>query len=277
LEEPADYLELSIRATKQNPGPGAYFRDFQVGLKTNASMKKEAQRKKRAARRKKREAAEAAEAEAQLARQLKLVESKGAKFGESTAEDSGGTQEERAKSINARLSAGTRSILSGAATAAEQQQQQSPGKGEAEERFGAASPVQISDASGRLSGGGIGSRGLRSPSLEASTRHPAYGSATSPSLRAQAQHLLDSTQSRLSAFAQGLQSEMSIRAEEEGGSLPRVMAARRQSVGPKPGSRDGSMQTESVDTSVANGRGGRPQQDGVVDPNTSSFVAVHAS
>ena len=60
-----DSLSLSIRHLKGNPGPGAYYRDFQVGLKTNESRKRErlkakAKAKAKARMKKEREAAEEA-------------------------------------------------------------------------------------------------------------------------------------------------------------------------------------------------------------------------
>jgi hypothetical protein len=34
VDQPEDYLELSIKHTRGMPGPGAYFRDFQVGARS---------------------------------------------------------------------------------------------------------------------------------------------------------------------------------------------------------------------------------------------------
>lgn len=74
LEQPLDTLELSIRHLKGNPGPGAYGRDFQVGLRTNAQMKKEAKEKKARMARLRQERKEQADREAALIRQTREAE-----------------------------------------------------------------------------------------------------------------------------------------------------------------------------------------------------------
>ncbi len=74
LEQPLDTLELSIRHLKGNPGPGAYGRDFQVGLRTNAAMKKEAKEKKARMAQLRRERKEESERSAALIKQMREAE-----------------------------------------------------------------------------------------------------------------------------------------------------------------------------------------------------------
>ena len=74
LEQPLDTLELSIRHLKGNPGPGAYGRDFQVGLRTNAAMKREAKEKKARMAQLRLEKKEQSERETALIRQMRETE-----------------------------------------------------------------------------------------------------------------------------------------------------------------------------------------------------------
>lgn len=73
LEVPMDSLSLSIRHLKGNPGPGAYYRDFQVGLQTNESRKRERLKAKAKAKAKARIQKERAEAEAATQRQVRRI------------------------------------------------------------------------------------------------------------------------------------------------------------------------------------------------------------
>jgi hypothetical protein len=74
LEQPLDTLELSIRHLKGNPGPGAYGRDFQVGLRTNAMMKKEAKEKKARMARMRQEKKDQSDREQALIKQMREAE-----------------------------------------------------------------------------------------------------------------------------------------------------------------------------------------------------------
>ena len=73
LEVPMDTLSLSIQHLKGNPGPGAYYRDFQVGLKTNESRKRERRQAKAKAKAKARIKKEREEAEAATERQVRRI------------------------------------------------------------------------------------------------------------------------------------------------------------------------------------------------------------
>ena len=68
-----DSLSLSIRHLKGNPGPGAYYRDFQVGLQTNESRKRERLKAKAKAKAKARIKKEREEAEAATQRQIRRI------------------------------------------------------------------------------------------------------------------------------------------------------------------------------------------------------------
>lgn len=74
LEQPMDTLELSIRHLRGNPGPGAYGRDFQVGLKTCDNMKKEKKEKKVRMARLRAEKREQSDREEAMIRQLRAGE-----------------------------------------------------------------------------------------------------------------------------------------------------------------------------------------------------------
>lgn len=73
LEVPMDTLSLSIQHLKGNPGPGAYYRDFQVGLQTNESRKRERRKARAKAKAKARLKKEREEQEAATQRQIRRI------------------------------------------------------------------------------------------------------------------------------------------------------------------------------------------------------------